>query len=428
MHYYTERKAEEVDQLGAQNDDNNIFRERRAPSITYSTFISDHRMSPISKQRWNDEPNFSDDSLLPLDRPSSSPKQAKSNSSGATSTFSTDKSVSVSQTKIASESTERLKGSLHTCIPGKQVAAQPATHSLKHSMYDIPKKLTSQTLDVSQACMRTFGADLQLETGERLKPIAVSPCISPCHQSTSYKPCLPAVQHVENISLPSHSTSIETETVYNVPRLVAQIGMTHPRQKVIGDCDPLINDTSRLSLMQTRNLKAAAKTSPADTSFADLGRTDSTSIASERTKPLSELIKDHPLLKLYQQEVNDSLPSTKTQSQSCGNSSSSSSLSYNGSSLAPGPLKNNPKCSVSGMLQSHVGDKAQRQEYSSNPLLNISNPARKHRNASIHQRQNVKHSQVVSASSNRAQTLIARNIQELKQLNCEQVLNGCIHV
>ena len=343
---------------GTPEDDNRL-RERRVPSISYSTFISEPKYKPIS---------FSE-----------SPAYSCGNSQ-----MQSCPSVDVTVAN-ADEPNRPLSVGLHPPF-GMESVSQSNSNL---STYDTPKKVVSQSLS----------AALVLDNGTKMKAIAI-PCITPSHQSLTPPINRPASHNGENKSVPSHNraVSIASETTYDVPRKNIEAapfceGSKTPRMPKY---DPLAFGSAS-NEHDSRGASSSA--------FA-LVATDTCTCTSEKIKPLSEMIKSHPLLK-HQQVDHNRLSYENTPLQY-----SSSPSPCSGYKVAHGTtLKND-------VVRFH--DNAHQQGYLSRTVLESSTYTPTKHDVTC-QGQTIQYSQVVSASMNRAQTLIARNIQELKQLDCDQV-------
>ena len=378
--------------LGTQEDDNR-HRERRAPSISYSTFISESRINSTCK------PALADKSI-------SFNEGAYSHGKSIAKACSLPLSCTYTYTNTLSNTDELNRPLSADVHPPESVSQSNACFS----MYDTPKKVASQSLDATPV-WRSF-TDLQLDSGNKMKPIAV-PCIIPSHQSLTSPVNRPATHDVENKSVISHNSavSIESETTYDIPRksLTATPLCERDNRPQMPKYDPVAFGTASNECDSRDDLSLSLTLAPAVT------------CTSERTKPLSEMIKSHPLLKRQHVEHN-SLSYANTQLQwtcKCGNSSPSPCSSCKAANVAP--LKNDPTSSL-GEIQSKVHDNTHRQGCLSTTFLESSTPIKQSDvTCSSYQGQTTEYSHVISASMNRAQTLIARNIQELKQLDCEQV-------
>ena len=380
---FTEPKALEFNQLhlGTQEDDNR-HRERRVPSISYSTFISESRINSTCKPALDDKPiSFNE---------------------GA---YSHGKSKAVSPLSCIPTytntlpNTDELNRPLSAGVHPPELVSQSNAH---FSMYDTPKKVASQSLDATPV-WRSF-TDLQLDSGNKMKPIAV-PCIIPSHQSLTSPVNRPATHDVENKSVISHNSavSIENETTYDIPRksLKATPLCERDNHPQMPKYDPVAFGTASNECDSRDDLSLSLTLAPAVT------------CTGERTKPLSEMIKSHPLLKRQHVDHNSlSYPNTQLQCTcKCGNSSPSPCSSCKVAHVAP--LKNDPTSLL---------DNTHQQGCLSTTFLESSTPIKQSDvTCTSYQRQTTEYSHVISASMNRAQTLIARNIQELKQLDCEQV-------
>lgn len=346
-------------------EDDSRHREGRVPSISYSTFVSEPRINSVCKPALDSKPiSFTEGPYVHSNsqnqfHPSVIPACTLAN-------------------------TNELDGSLSAGIHppfGTESVTQTNTYSSKNYTYDTPKRLASQPLEAIPV-WRSF-TDHQLDNGHKMKPIAVPPCV------------IPVTQDVENKSVPlhNHAASTKTETTYDIPRKTSQnmplyVRDKHPNYSTgSNECDS----------SGAMPLKLASV------------------VTSERTQPLSEMIKSHPLLKRQPVHVDRaSLQSTCK----CGNSSSSP-CSCRKVAYAT-PLKNDPISSQGGEAHDNKG-------YSSTTLLE-SSTSTKQSDTNPCQGQATEYSHVISASMNRAQTLIARNIQELKRLDCQQVNFKCINV
>ena len=348
-------------------------------SISYSTFISEPK---ISRPALDDKPiSFSEGPC------SHGNSQKQSYLSGAP----TRTSMSIASTD---ELNRPLSAGAHPpfCM---ELVSQPNS-----SMYDTPKKVTSQSLEAA-SLWRSF-ADYQLNSGGKMKPTAV-PCITPSHQSLTPPANRPATHDVESMSVRSHddTISIESETTYDIPRKVTPL---HERDK----CP---------QMPKYAPVAFGPVSSECDSRNSTLILVPTASCTNERTKPLSEMIKSHPLLK-HQQVEHFSYENTPLQHTStCGFTPSPCSGCKTAHAI---PLKNDQILSSQGEMQPTVHNNIHQQGcLSTDTSLESSNQS--HVTHSPYEGQTIEYSQVISASMNRAQTLIARNIQELKQLDCEQV-------
>lgn len=370
--------------LGTQEDDIRL-RERRLSSISYSTFIS--------------EPKIGKPALG--DKPTSVTEGPCSHGDGQNQSYS-----STCTSSLANTNEHTRPQSVHPPC-GMESVSQSNSYS---SMYDTPKKVVYQSLDATPV-RRSF-TDLQLDNGNKMKPVAV-PCIAPSHQPLTPPVNTPAIPDIENWSVTSrnHAVSIQSEISYDIPRKSLQAAPLCEREK-----QPQIPKHDPAAFGAASN--ECDTSGPSFTLAPAVTRT-----SDERTKPLSEMIKSHPLLK-HQQTDHNSLSYENTPLQcklKCGSSSHSPSLGCKLKHVTP--LKNDLIVPSHGEIQSKV---LNRTTCLSTTLLESSTPTKQNDvTGSSYQRQTAEYSQVVSASMNRAQTLIARNIQELKQLDCEQV--SCMH-
>ena len=377
MLYCTESKAVEFNQ---PREDDNRHRERRVPSISYSTFISESRV----KSRSICKPTLDDRPISFSEGPhgcSNSQKQSHP-------------SVISACTLANTDGLHRpLSAGIHPPF-GTESVTQTSTdaYSSQHYMYDTPKKLAYQPLDATPV----WGSftDHQLENGNKMKPIAVPPCVIPSHQSLTSpinKTCPPVPQDVENKSVPLHNTPVSTET-YDIPRRISKtmplcVGDTHLQMPNYGTASNECDSSDALSLTSL---------------------TLAPVVTSDRTQPLSEMIKSHPLLK-HQHVHGDHTPLQST----CKYGNRSSSPCSDCEVAHAALLKNDPTSSQGDEVHDN-------KRCLSTTLLESSTPT-KRSDVSSHQQQATEYSHVISASMNRVQTLIARNIQELKQLDCQQV-------
>ena len=367
------------------------------PSISYSTFISESRINPTCKPALDNKPvSFNE---------------------GPYSHSQNQLHPSVVPTRTCTNTlpnTDELNRPLSAGFHPPELVSQSNAYS---STYDTPKKVASQSLDATPV-WRSF-TDLQLDSGNKMKPIAV-PCIIPSHQSLTSPVNRPATHDVENKSMIPHNSVVSTnsETTYDIPRKSLKAMPLCERDKCLQmpKYDPVAVGT------------ASNECDSRDASSSSLTLAPTFACTSEGTKPLSEMIKSHPLLN-HQHVDHNSLSYAKLQfTCKCGNSSPSSCSSCKAAYVSP--LKNDPTSSSLGEMQSKVHNNTHQQGCLSTTFLESSIPTKQSDVAcSSYQGQTTEYSHVISASMNRAQTLIARNIQELKQLDCEQVsfFFTCMH-
>lgn len=360
-------KTLEFNQLPLGTPEDSRLRERRMPSISYSTFISEPKYKPIS---FSESPAYSCGNSQKQSHPS----------------------VDVT---VANADELHIPLSVGLRPPFGIESVSQSNSNL--STYDTPKKVvSSQSSSLSAALV-------PIDNGTKMKPIAV-PYITPSHQSLTPPINRPASHDGENKSVPSHNNavSIAGETTYDVPRKNIEAA-------------PLCEGNKTPQMPKYDPLAFGAASNECDSSDASslsfaLAAADT--CTSERIKPLSETIKSHPLLQ--RQQVDDNRLSYENTPLQCSSSPSPCS----GCKIAYGTtLRNN-------VIQSKVHNNTHQQGNLSTSVLESSTS--KHNDAKHNdvtcQGQTIQYSQVISASMNRAQTLIARNIQELKQLDCDQVL------
>jgi hypothetical protein len=341
------------------------------PSISYSTFISEPRSSkPILDDKpisFSETPAYSCGNCQKQSYPS------------------VDVTVGTNILGNADELNTPLRVNLHPPF-GMESVSQSNSF-----MYDTPKKVVSQSL----------GATLVLDNGTKMKPTA-NPCITPSHQS---QPITKSdTRGVENKSVPSHNhaVSIASEITYDIPRTSIKAASLCEREK--HPPMPKYYDPFAFGAASTEYDSGDASNL--------LTLAAAVTCTKDRTKPLSEMINSHPLLK-HQQVDHNSLSYENTPLQCTCKCGSSSPSPCSCCKVAHGTTLK------SDLIQSNLHDNTHQQGCLGTTILESSTPTKW--NDATCQGQTIEYSQVISASMNRAQTLIARNIQELKQLDCDQV-------
>ena len=338
-----------------------------------------------------------------------------------------DELLSIPQGKVVPEWEE--DSSSADAHPPSDIESVALSNTHSSSNYDTPRKLMSQSIDTTRVWGSSTG--LQSDSRDKIKSVALPPYQSPTTYTPNDMICLHATQNSENKSLPMYNlaASIGGETTYDTPCTLIKPMLPYPaeRHPQISKCD-LVGTVSKEYDPSTNSsllLENSVFTNPCpDPSFMDMGTTcpsntkQAPTFTCEKSIPLSEMIKNHPLLKC-QHRVQKSSSCTKTQTQ-CSNSSSLCSH--------VSPSKNDPTStkvtlltssfnSLRREMQSEVHDDTYQQGCLSTTLSKI-NPSSKHSSLNSN---TTEYSRVVNASMNRAQTLIARNIQELKRLDCQKV-------
>lgn len=370
-------KPLEFNQPTVQEVVENMHKERRLPSISYSTFTTHVRMK-------SPKPDI-EDRLISNDE--------------VVTGASSNQEHSYPSESFALQTNVAFGDELLNSPQGKVSLRweEPTYTNNVSNNYDVPRKLMSQ-LEAKSDVGDTFTVTrslLQAGARDKVKPIPVPPCVVPLTSSSS--------------DLDTSNLSI-TRTVNKDSSYMNLYPTT-----------PVVH-----SLMETKN------------------QPPTLDIDSKETLSLSDLIKNHPLLRnprTHDQTEDQSSSKEKAHfvAAQCFSQRSSSLYSVpvshsNGQAISQisSPLTSTAVKSPVGIGEGLKDAHSQIQNSADHGIVHAQStsspmpskaPKQKLSSLSTCEVQTTEYSCVVSASMNRAQMLIARNIQELKKLDCEKVVN-----
>ena len=428
-----------------------MHREQCLPSISYSTFIRDQRMTSPKPKPEGEEAGASSNHL----EYSGSSNNSKNIITQTNAAFEEVLGSPQEMFNLGWNEAGNLVTDIH--LPRDvESGGQSTTYSNQsfsgYDNYDVPRKLapqstsTTYTTDIGGTFTKYVSSTRS--TVPHIISYQSTACDDRVYTETTQNVNKDVILLQEFTCIPVPVGSESTACVYDVPpshisiiplyssdvhSQTASLACSHSMSTSICDAN-----TSRMPLMKP-------------TSSPLMNMTPSTESMDNKCSPntkqppanlsLSELIRNHPLLKA-QRDVAGIFPSDRTPSRLPrlpGGNNQESSVEY--------PSLNKPTCistsltspvdmimkspshSVQEKMQSeHVKETKTPNASSSSVQLDTDksrptiNPHKQQSpTCSSHEEESVEYSQVVHASMNRAQTLKARNIQELKKLDCQKV-------